>query len=325
MSGWRSNAKYRVALGRLQQKADKEVKYKNIEDLDQEVKVDMTVNREGYQISDQELNRLQQAQQELIAEVDRICKKCGIRYNMVGGTMLGAIRHGGPIPWDDDADIGFLREEYEKFRKACRSELNRDKFYMQDFRDTEGYRWGYGKLRMKDSLFVRLKQEKMPYEQGIFIDLMPFDGVPDNPVERKIHFLLCFVFRKLLWSKIGKDIEKNQLYRFFYRLMDMIPEEKVKKEFEKFIRKSSSRRTELVRILTFPTPKGCYGYKRRWYEELSDYTFGRLTLPGAEDYDGYLTVKYGDYMMLPPTEKRKVHPVSKFKLPAGQDNGRKEI
>ena len=59
-----------------------------------------------------------------LREGSKFCKKCNIKYNMVGGTMLGAIRHKGYIPWDDDADIGFLREEYEKFREACKTELD---------------------------------------------------------------------------------------------------------------------------------------------------------------------------------------------------------
>ena len=75
-------------------------------------------NRKGYQIDVAELQKIQEIQKVLIAEVDRICKKCGIHYNMVGGTMLGAIRHGDYNTCDDDADIGFLRREYEKFSKA---------------------------------------------------------------------------------------------------------------------------------------------------------------------------------------------------------------
>ena len=146
--------------------------------------------RSGYQISEDELKQIQRIQVELISEVDRICKKNGIHYNMVCGTMLGAIRHGGHIPWDDDADIGFLRGEYERFRNACKNVLNPDKYYIQDFRDTKGYRWGYGKLRKKRTEFVRLGQEFMPYPQGIFIDLMPFDPVPDNKILRKIHFFI---------------------------------------------------------------------------------------------------------------------------------------
>lgn len=270
--------------------------------------------RDGYQISDNELKQIQDIQIELIEEVDRICKKCGICYNMVGGTMLGAIRHKGHIPWDDDADIGFLRNEYEKFRRACKTELDTERFYIQDFRDIRGYRWGYGKLRRKGTQFIRLNQESMPYEQGIFIDLMPFDPVPDNPIERRIHYVKCFIYRKIFWSEIGKDIEQNKGYRALYKIVNIIPEKTIKKSYRRFINKNRKRKTELVRILTFPTPKKCFGYERRWYRELDKYEFGRLMLPGAKDYDGYLTVKYGKYMELPPENKRKVHPISKLKL-----------
>ena len=144
--------------------------------------------KQQYYISDEELKQIQSVQQDLIGEVARICKKCNIHFNMVGGTMLGAIRHKGYIPWDDDADIGFLRAEYEKFREACKTELNHEKYYMQDLRDTVGYRWGYGKLRRKGTEFVRMNQEFMPYEQGIFIDLMPFDNVPDGWMLKRVHF-----------------------------------------------------------------------------------------------------------------------------------------
>ena len=89
----------------------------------------------------------------------------------------------------------------------------------------------------------------------------------------------------------------------------------VLKSYQKFIYSAGRKETRLVRILTFPTPKGVYGYNRQWYTQLAMYPFGSLSLPGAEDYDGYLRVKYGNYMELPPPEKRKVHPISKLKLP----------
>lgn len=272
------------------------------------------VVREGYNLADEELRQVQKIQQELICEVKRICKKCGIHYGMVGGTMLGAIRHKGYIPWDDDADIGFLRTEYEKFREACKTELNFEKYYMQDLRDTEGYRWGYGKLRRKNTAFVRLNQEFMPYEQGISIDLMPFDNVPDYKLARKIHFFRCFLYRKIFWSKVGSRTEKNPFIRCLYKIMNCIPMEAVIKSYQRFIDSQQRRKTQLVRILTFPTPKGIYGYERSWYTNLSLYPFEDMMLPGAKDYDGYLRVKYGDYMKMPPVEKRKIHPVSKLEL-----------
>lgn len=267
-----------------------------------------------YYISEKELKQIQEIQKELIREVARICKKCGIHFNMVGGTMLGAIRHKGYIPWDDDADIGFLRTEYEKFREACKTELNHEKYYMQDLRDTEGYRWGYGKLRRKNTEFVRLNQEFMPYEQGVFIDLMPFDNVPDQWLARRIHFFRCFIYRKLFWSEVGGRTEKNPLVRSIYKIMRLIPMKMLIRSYQRFIDAGQRKRTQLVRILTFPTPKKIYGYERKWYTHLSKYQFGDMQLPGAKDYDGYLKVKYGNYNELPPEEKREIHPVSKLKL-----------
>lgn len=272
------------------------------------------VIREGYDLNDEELKQIQEVQKELIEEVSRICKKCGIHFNMVGGTMLGAIRHKGYIPWDDDADIGFLRTEYERFREACKKELNHEKYYMQDLRDTKGYRWGYGKLRRKGTSFIRLEQEFMPYEQGISIDLMPFDNVPDDWLAKKIHFFCCFLYRKLFWSEVGSRTEKNLWIRICYKIMRLIPVEVIIKSYQQFIDAGQKKRTKLVRILTFPTPKGIYGYERRWYTQLTKYQFDEMILPGARDYDGYLKVKYGNYMELPPIEKRKVHPISKLKL-----------
>lgn len=265
-------------------------------------------------MTQEELHCLQEIEIELLQEVDRICRKCGIHYNMVGGTMLGAIRHGGYIPWDDDADIGFLRKEYEKFREACKTELDTDKFYFQEIRDTDGYRWGYGKLRKKGTKFVRLGQEFMPYEQGIFIDLFPMDNVPDNTVLRKIHFFNCFLLRKFLWSEVGCRTEKNKALKLLYTVMHFVPGKALIKWYELLVRANAGRKTEMVRILTFPAPKGTYGFYRKWFLEQRRYRFGTITLTGARDYEGYLKHKFGNYKELPPEEQRKIHPVSKLEL-----------
>lgn len=270
--------------------------------------------KQPYIIPEEELKEVQKIQQELIGEVARICKKCGIHFNMVGGTMLGAIRHRGYIPWDDDADIGFLRKEYEKFREACKTELDPEKYYFQDLRDTQGYRWGYGKLRRRGTEFVRLGQEFMPFEKGISIDLMPFDNVPDGCLSRRIHFFICFLYRKIFWSAVGSRTEKSLWKRAGYQMLNLLPMSIVIPSFQRFIDAGQRKKTKLVRILTFPTPKGIYGYERKWYTHLTRYPFEEMMLPGANDYDGYLRVKYGNYMELPPVEKQKTHPVSKLKL-----------
>ncbi len=261
-----------------------------------------------------ELHRVQDIQEELLQEVDRICRKCGIHYNMVGGTMLGAIRHKGFIPWDDDADIGLLRKEYERFREACKTELNTDKYYFQEISITDGYRWGYAKLRKKGTKFVRLGQEFMKYEQGVFIDLFPMDNVPDNPIVRKIHFFNCFLVRKFLWSAVGKNSESNKWIRFLFNIMQLVPLKVLQRWIDFLSWVSSHKKTELVRIITIPLPKGTYGFQREWFLKQRRYQFHTIRLTGARDYDGYLKYKYGNYMDLPPEDQREVHAISELDL-----------
>lgn len=267
-----------------------------------------------YTLSKEELRQIQMIQLEMLIEVDRICKKCGIRYNIIAGTLLGAVRHGGYIPWDDDADVALLRQEYEKFREACKTELDQERFYFQDNRNTKGYRWGYGKLRRKGTVFLREHQEHMPYEQGIFIDIFPLDHVPDSYLFRKWHNIQCFCIRKLLWSEVGKKAEKCAGMRCWYALLSKIPVGLIFRYYNRFMKYWNKKETGFVRILTFPTPNTEYGYYKKWYEQSSDYLFEGKVFKGIKDYDAYLEFKYGDYMQLPPKEKQKTHPVSRLKL-----------
>ncbi len=260
------------------------------------------------------LRQIQLIQLEMLQEVDRICKKCNIQYNIIAGTLLGAVRHGGYIPWDDDADVALLRPEYEKFRKACKTELDTSRFYFQDHRNTKGYRWGYGKLRRKNTVFLRENQEHMPYEQGVFIDIFPLDGVPDNYWLRSLKNFECFCVRKIFWSPVGAVADKNPIKRQLYKVLQKLPDEKVYEYYHRMIRKAGRKKTRMVRILTFPTPNNEYGYYRNWYENSTDTWFEGINFQGIKDYDSYLSFKFGDYMELPPPEKRKIHPVSELKL-----------
>lgn len=266
------------------------------------------------ELTKEQLRQLQYVQLELLMEVDRICKKCDIQYNIIAGTLLGAIRHGGYIPWDDDADVALLRSEYEKFRNACKTKLDKTRFYFQDHRNTKGYRWGYGKLRRKNTLFLREHQEHMPYKQGVFIDIFPLDGVPDNYFLRSIKNFECFCVRKVLWSKVGKVADNNFWKRQLYKLLDRIPEHMIFRYYHHMIWNANQKRTRMVRILMFPTPNDEWGYYRCWYENSTDVVFEEKVFRGIKDYDSYLSFKFGDYMELPPAEKRKVHPVSAFEL-----------
>ncbi|MCI8402872.1 MAG: LicD family protein [Lachnospiraceae bacterium] len=265
-------------------------------------------------VTKDQLRKIQIIELEMLEEVDRICKKCNIRYNIIAGTLLGAVRHGGFIPWDDDADVAFLRPEYEKFRQACKTELDTTRFVFQDHRNTKGYRWGYGKLRRKNTLFLREHQEEMPYFQGIFIDIFPLDAVPDHYCLRTIKNFECFCVRKILWSKVGKKADKNPVKRKIFEILDKIPEEKIFAYYHQMIKRARNKKTKMVRILMFPTPNSEWGYLRYWYENSADMEFEGKVFQGIKDYDSYLSFKFGEYRKLPPLSMRKVHPVSQIRL-----------
>ncbi|MBR1457641.1 MAG: LicD family protein [Oscillospiraceae bacterium] len=267
------------------------------------------------QLDQQTLRRLQFVELELLVELDRIAKKHDIPYRIIAGTMLGAVRHGGFIPWDDDADVAMLREDYERFREACAAELDPERFYFQDHVTTPGYRWGYGKLRRRDSVFLREHQEHMPYEQGVFIDVFPLDAVPDSRALRTVENFECFLVRKLLWSRVGKRADRSAGMRALYALLDKVPERAVFSWYDRLVERSRRRESGWVRILTFPTPNREYGYRREWYADGEPILFEGHTFSGVSNADAYLHFKFGDYWTPPPPEARKTHPVSEIRLP----------
>ncbi len=265
------------------------------------------------QLEKNNLRKLQLTELEILKEFDRICRKNDIRYTLTGGTLLGAVRHGGFIPWDDDADVSMLRSEYEKFRTACEMDLNNE-YYFQDMRNTEGYRWGYGKLRKKGTLFLRENQEHMPYEQGVFIDIFPRDGVPDGLINRKLHKFRCFCVRKILWSEVGRIADSRRYMRMWFRFLSKAAGKHVYGIYGNLVKKSNRRNTQLVRNLTFPVPNGKDGYLRKWYEESVELEFEGHKFLANKSYKEWLEQEFGDYMELPPLEKRKVHPVVRIIL-----------
>lgn len=267
-------------------------------------------------VTDEMLRGLQLTELEMAVEVDRICHKNGIRYSLDGGTLLGAVRHQGFIPWDDDMDIIFTREEYDKFFLACQKDLNGEKFFLQEYRTDPHYRWGHAKMRRKGTEFVRLGQEHMRYRTGVAIDIFVLDHVPDAFLGRRLHFFANYVIRKILYSELGKKSEHHVLARMWYMLLDLIP-----RDICFWLRNAISRvvnrhPTELVGHLLFPYPKSCkYGIGAdifRHYEEIS---FEGMMFSAVKEYDKYLTLLYGDYMTLPPVEKRESHnPASGIQL-----------
>ena len=271
-------------------------------------------------LSKEELRKMQLLELDLLKEFDRVCRKHGIIYTISSGTMLGAVRHKGFIPWDDDADISMLREEYEKFRSVA-DELNPDICYFQDHNTDPEYRWGYAKLRRTGTQYVRIGQEHLKCKTGIFVDIFPLDDVPDSKIGRILQREHCFVTRKLMYSEVGKVSEsETPLMRNVYGLLSRIPINYAFHRLKKYTKRSKNNTPNVVRTLTFDAfgkkarklpGELRYGRPKRWFTDVAEYEFEGCLLYGPKDYDGYLSFKYGNYMKLPAENERQQNsPVS---------------
>lgn len=149
---------------------------------------------------------------------------------------------------------------------------------------------------------------------GIFLDVFPMDCVPESKLCRGLHNFYCFILRKLLYAQTGVRTGKTSILRGLYRILERVPARFTFQRLDRLAEKNKG--SSLIRVLTFPIPKGRkYGMKREWVEDVEDILFEGRSITGIKDPHGFLSYYYGDYMSLPPENERRWHPVSKFKLP----------
>lgn len=254
-----------------------------------------------------QLRKMQLTELEMLVEFDRVCRKYNIKYIIGFGTLLGAVRHKGFIPWDDDADVEMLRGDYEKFKRIA-NDLDEDICYFQCHDNEPEYLWGYGKLRHTNTVCVREGQESAKWRTGIFIDVFPLDDIPKSMLGQIIQDVYCFFIRKILYSHIGKYSAKG-IKKVTYSILAKIPVGRSYRYLKKYISKRNNTSDNNVRILTFPLGKKqkedeYWGFSKNFYLERELYEFEGYKLFGPKDYDDYLRKCYGDYMVLPPKDKR---------------------
>lgn len=264
----------------------------------------------AYSFSQRELDKIHQIQLLMLTEVDRICRKHHIKYFVSGGTMLGAVRNHKFIPWDDDIDVRMIRSEYERFFKVCQKELDQNKFFFQDRRTDPEYPWYYGKLRYRPSHYIREGQEHLKMQDGIFIDLIYSDGVPNQAIARKFILSECWMLKKMLYSVVGSVTETNPVKRGAYKLMRKIPKDKIFDKLDQIAERYKDSKYELVTSYAFVDPRQKTFIKREWHTDLIEIKFENLNVFVPAKYHEWLVMSYGeDYMTPPPEKDRVVHNV----------------
>ena len=266
------------------------------------------------ELTPEQFRKMQLTQLDMLVEFDRVCRKYDINYVLFCGSLLGAVRHKGYIPWDDDADIAILREDYNKF-KLHMNEMNPEICYFQDHETDPEYRWGYAKLRRTGTEYIRVGQEHLKCKTGIFVDIFPLDDVPHSIIGQILQDRHCYCLRKILWSEVAKYNTKG-FWKLWFTALSKIPADWAFNGFKKYTVKSRNDSDNRVRCLSFPATgtlykknplKERYGMPKKWFLERSEYLFENHYFYGTKDYDSILTYIYGDYMKLPPENEREQH------------------
>ena len=278
---------------------------------------------EAKMIVGDEFRRMQMIQLDMMSELDRVCRKHDIKYTISCGTLLGAVRHKGYIPWDDDADITMLRDDYERF-KTVAGEMDSSICYFQDHTTDPEYLWGYGKVRRTGTKYIRVGQEHIKCKTGVSIDVFPLDDVPRNIFGQMLQDFDCYVLRKILWARVAVANSKG-FENVVYRILASVPKEHVYKRVDYYAKKSGNETPNRVRLLLFPSfgklylktnpLKVRYSMPKKWFLERAEYDFEGRKFWGIKDYDDFLKYMYDDYMTFPPENKREPHaPVSDYEF-----------
>lgn len=271
------------------------------------------------------LEKVQHMEKQILGKFIEICQKYDLKYFAAFGTLLGAVRHQGFIPWDDDIDVAMPRKDYERFLQVASSECGDDYFIQTPESDPE-YHLFFGKMRMENTVFIESSLQKAGSRTGFYIDIFPYDAIPDSDDEmrtqvRKAERLAAFfsIYRSkepqigsygtfktgilsIIWKTLHYGmhilgVSGSRLWR------------QCQQNFTKYENANVKRRT------CFCMNAQKWVVFEKEIERLVDMPFEDITIKVPVEYDRILKRNYGNYWELPPKEQRVNHMPSAIQFP----------
>ncbi len=262
-------------------------------------------------MTEEEKEKLKKTELEILDAFDKVCRENNLTYFLFGGTLLGAVRHGGFIPWDDDIDVVMPREDLNRLSKIA-NEVFGDKYYLQMSEDDAAYPMMQAKLRKNGTVFEESVGCDVKSHKGIFIDIFPLDKLDAVNMEKaekrcKKAKLLTSIITYKSGYKSGMK-KKTKLFAHIYALQGI---KRIKEKRLKLMTKDNgSKNVNTVCVIA-----SNYNWKKQLVDENVYFPPSKVVFEGKEymapnNIEAYLTSVYGDYMKLPPVEKRVTrHPI----------------
>lgn len=252
-----------------------------------------------------EFNEIKKIDIEIMSDIDRVCRENNINYTIIGGTLIGAIRHKGFIPWDDDIDIAIKREDYERFVEVYKREKN-DNYEIFNNKLNCNYYYQYS--RVCDTRTIIAEKVMKPIENlGIFVDVFPIDYISSKNINSKLSRISFYVkahafktskekqFKNNRLKEIIKKIIFNKDYQFYFNKIQKISQ-----------KENTSLKTDLAGVLVCGTGKKDL-FPKHIFDTYVDLDFENIKVMAVKEYDVFLKHRFGDYMKLPPKEEQVTH------------------
>jgi len=264
------------------------------------------------------LRKVQLTQLEILKEIDFLCKKNSIQYFLIGGSAIGAVRHKGFIPWDDDIDLGMMRKDYQKFINICQRDLEK-KYFLQTNETDKLYPHYYAKIRKNNTTFIEEGTRELgaAIHQGVFVDIFPLDNISNQKIIAFLHFKLVHLFISIS-STYAKNYPKSRIKKYLKLFFA--------KSILFFFSKTTLDRlayklsTRLIEKSTYNVVNfyGRHGLKemvpKHYYNNGIQLEFEAFKFPVPEKWEKFLTHIYGDFMRIPNKSQREIHSVTNVDL-----------
>jgi len=257
---------------------------------------------------------LQLVELEMLNEVVKVCNKYNIEYFIDSGTALGAFRHSGFIPWDDDIDIGMTRVNYDKFLEIAPKAINGEIFIQNRKTDKKAPFYSI-RARKNNTIHMEWDKRNMKIHHGVYIDIFPYDSIPDEEHKRIKFQKRCKRIIKIYKIRSIPDRYKKPernikwwvlaiIRRLLHYILLPIPINWVEGYVEKIFRKYNNDKTKYITCLSYG---GIHAFKKEDIFPIKDILFEKNVYSAPNNMNNYLKELYGDYMKLPPKEERKGH------------------
>ena len=259
--------------------------------------------REVKSMATYEIRPLQLKILETLLAIDEVCQKHNLRYYIIAGTLLGAMRHKGFIPWDDDIDIAMPRSDYDKLLAHCKEWLPAQYELICAENDTN-YPHPFAKIQNADTTLI--EREHMNYLGGIYIDVFPLDGVPENRIARRWHFIKYKFYVKALYFTYRNPYRHGHGPSSWLPLLcrKLFTVEGIQKKMRAIMTSHDYDKSKYV----VDHDDGLKGVmERSVLGTPSPIKFENATVMGVEHPHDYLQQKYGEYMVVPPHTKQLQH------------------